>query len=210
LPWNDAPAAVFSRDWKAPGDELLTYDDVNQREWLDLPYLIDAFPVASRDPERRYEAILPELLPGGSLEGFVVARRDDVTALALSAGIDVNVFSLAVNETAVHGLIDLLGATLSFPPRGERYSFGLLDEFANLASGPSRLTANVALVPPVGAAGLGFIPVAELNDDIPSRFTSVMLYRQIPEPATQTTLITMSLLLLLKRLRLSKNVVLAG
>jgi len=30
-------AAVFERDWKEPGDGLLTYDDVNQREWLDVP-----------------------------------------------------------------------------------------------------------------------------------------------------------------------------
>ena len=29
-------AAVFERDWLAPGDGLLTYDDVNKREWLDL------------------------------------------------------------------------------------------------------------------------------------------------------------------------------
>lgn len=29
-------AAVISRDWKTPGDGLLTYDDVNQRVWLDL------------------------------------------------------------------------------------------------------------------------------------------------------------------------------
>ena len=29
-------AEVFERDWKAPGDGLLTHDDVNGREWLDL------------------------------------------------------------------------------------------------------------------------------------------------------------------------------
>ena len=33
---NLCSAAVFERDWKTPGDGLLTYDDVNRREWLDL------------------------------------------------------------------------------------------------------------------------------------------------------------------------------
>ena len=29
-------AAVIERDWQTPGDGLLTFDTVNQREWLDL------------------------------------------------------------------------------------------------------------------------------------------------------------------------------
>ena len=29
-----AHGGVISRDWKTPGDGLLTYDDVNKREWL--------------------------------------------------------------------------------------------------------------------------------------------------------------------------------
>jgi hypothetical protein len=31
-----ARGAVFERDWQTPGDGLLTYDDVNRREWLDV------------------------------------------------------------------------------------------------------------------------------------------------------------------------------
>ena len=33
---NNSSAEVFERDWKTPGDGLLTYDDVNRQEWLDL------------------------------------------------------------------------------------------------------------------------------------------------------------------------------
>ena len=31
-----AQAAAIERDWKTPGDGLLTYDDVSKRGWLDL------------------------------------------------------------------------------------------------------------------------------------------------------------------------------
>jgi len=49
-----ASGAVISRDWKTPGDGLLTYDTVSGREWLDLTYTIEEFPIAIRDPEPRF------------------------------------------------------------------------------------------------------------------------------------------------------------
>jgi hypothetical protein len=33
----EARAGIIARDLEAPGDGLITYDTVNQREWLDLP-----------------------------------------------------------------------------------------------------------------------------------------------------------------------------
>jgi hypothetical protein len=76
-------AAVFERDWKAPGDGLLTYDDVNRREWLDLSQSeLSQFPYPFLEPA------LAELTPGGRFEGFQWATGDDVIALAESAGID--------------------------------------------------------------------------------------------------------------------------
>jgi hypothetical protein len=33
---GQARSEVISRGWKTPRDGLLTYDDVNRREWLDL------------------------------------------------------------------------------------------------------------------------------------------------------------------------------
>jgi hypothetical protein len=86
---NSTSAAVISRDWKTPGDGLLTYDTVNKREWLDLSETILAeFP--SPMFEERYQSVLTETLPGGMLEGFKVAERTDVVALAESAGIDTS------------------------------------------------------------------------------------------------------------------------
>jgi hypothetical protein len=37
---QSSTAAVVAHDWKTPGDDLLTYDTVNKREWLDLPVTV--------------------------------------------------------------------------------------------------------------------------------------------------------------------------
>jgi hypothetical protein len=49
-------AAVIQHDWKTPGDGLLTYDDVNQREWLDLSQTLQSsqFPVANQEAKYQY------------------------------------------------------------------------------------------------------------------------------------------------------------
>ena len=52
-----ARGAVFERDWKTPGDGLLTYDDVNRRVWLDLPFTIEMFPVELRIPSPAIRAL---------------------------------------------------------------------------------------------------------------------------------------------------------
>jgi len=70
--------AVFERDFIVPGDGLLTYDNVNHREWLDLTETVGV----------DLATVLEWMAPGGKLEGFSFALLEDVEALAFSAGVD--------------------------------------------------------------------------------------------------------------------------
>jgi len=177
---SSGAAAVFERDLvPGSGDGLLTFDDVNNRVWLDLPYIITEFPTESRGTDERYQAVLQQLEPGGSLDGFLVANSDDLIALAVSAGIDVSTTSLEVNEQQTVSLIDLLGGTDT--DLGTR---GLLREFSDTPSGPSQLIGLFAVARNNQFAGVRIFPGIENSDDIPSRITSVMLYRQVPEPSS--------------------------
>ncbi|TWT97023.1 hypothetical protein Pla108_28000 [Botrimarina colliarenosi] len=74
-----APAigGVVSRDLFEPGDGLLTYDDVNQREWLE--------PAAATLVDYTQEEFLSDLAEGGAYSGFRFATLDDVRRLADSA-----------------------------------------------------------------------------------------------------------------------------
>ena len=87
---------VIERDWKVAGDGLLTFDDVNRREWLDLSEsLLEQFPGTTlRD---RYLRVVLELNQGGMFEGFTVADSDEVIDLAQSAGIDTSIFRNILN-----------------------------------------------------------------------------------------------------------------
>ncbi|MCA9232407.1 MAG: hypothetical protein KDA57_17290 [Planctomycetales bacterium] len=70
-------AAVIESDFLAPGDGLLTYDDVHHREWLDL----------TQTSLNSLIVIQTAMLPGGLYEGFSFATLKDVEELALSAGV---------------------------------------------------------------------------------------------------------------------------
>ena len=69
-------ADVFERDLvPGSGDGLLTFDDVNQREWLDLTEsILVNFP----------DGAVNELEPGGVFEDFTWATAEDVRSLAES------------------------------------------------------------------------------------------------------------------------------
>jgi len=86
-------AAVFERDWKAPGDGLLTYDDVNNREWLDLSQSIRA-QFGGTTGEENFQNTIAQLEPGGLFEEFTWASADDVREFAVSAGIDITLLIL--------------------------------------------------------------------------------------------------------------------
>lgn len=167
-------AAVFSHDWKTPGDGLLTYDDVNQREWLDLSetLLTDQFPGANL--QMKYRVVLSETRLGGLFEGFSFAKSTDVIALAESAGIDTSTQEYATNSIPTTLLGNLLGLTV--PEDGSRkISVGLIDEFET-SQDTIPLSAVVWTLP--NQAGLIFGKGHAQFGTPPG----VMLYRVISEP----------------------------
>ncbi|MEO0530943.1 MAG: hypothetical protein AAF266_10275, partial [Planctomycetota bacterium] len=66
-----ANAGVVSRDLFEPGDGLLTYDDVNQRKWLDFTVTAGL----------TSDALLAALENDLTLQGFQVAASSDVNNL---------------------------------------------------------------------------------------------------------------------------------
>ncbi len=187
-------AAVFERDWKTPGDGLLTYDDVNGREWLDLSEtLLEQFPrdsLGERFPqEERYQYAILDLAPGMEFAGFAVANRPDILDFSESAGIITGTGSFDTNEAATGDLIDLLGATATFP-NGDKFALGFVDEFS-----VSKLKRIGAIFKRDldsgfnGSAGMGF----SISDDFLRRpsIAGVMLYRTaVPEPSTLLLFLT--------------------
>lgn len=73
-----ATAAIFERDLFEPGDGLLTYDDVNQREWLDLTYT----------EHYTLDDLVTATAPSGPLREFRLAMPEDLNYLASSAGVE--------------------------------------------------------------------------------------------------------------------------
>jgi len=181
---SPALAAVFERDWKAPGDGLLTYDDVNQREWLDLSQtLLEGFPGETLNA--KYESLLSELEPGGLFETFVAAQTADVVALAKSSGIDYHTTDFATNADASLNLIGHLGVTRTNIATGRVSSRGMLDEF-EIPFG-ARPEAIFDYFPPqpayVGNAGL----IVGTDDLVSPSTTGAMLFRRaVPEPSAIT------------------------
>ncbi|HMO85152.1 MAG TPA: hypothetical protein PKC18_09565 [Lacipirellulaceae bacterium] len=178
-------AAVISRDWKTPGDGLLTYDDVNQRVWLDLTESrLSMF--AGTTFEQRYQNALLELEPGGVLAGFQAATQLDIVAFVTSAGIASYSFDFVTNEIPTMQLIDLVGASF-YPAVGGVVSFGLLDELSAPPQSPinQRLTAQLFINPDSGPAGVAGLFIAPGAGDTLSQVgnTGIWLYRAVPEPS---------------------------
>ena len=180
-------AAVFERDWQAPGDGLLTFDDVNKREWLDLSQtlLSDQFPggppVFPGPRERRYQYVAGQTGPGGLFEGFTVAKSQDAAALANSAGIAHTTFDFAANAAPTSVLIQLLGSTHEFSATGSKLAIGLIDE---LDVRFSRLSANYFVYPTSGANGQAGLRLGQSHTEFIAP-PGVMLYRNaVPEPST--------------------------
>lgn len=198
-----AGGAVISRDWKTPGDELLTYDTVSGREWLDLPYTIEMFPVPLRDPEPRFQAVTQAIQPGGLLEGFVLAESSDLIGLAESAGIDVSTHDRETNFANTVALINALGRTDRLSSESSLYTRGLLNELEPTCN--CRMYGNFG--GGSGGAGVSLFSAAQNSDDIPSRVTGVWLYRQaVPEPTTLTPCAILVLLLSWRRTRSATSI----
>lgn len=166
-----ASGALIERDWLALGDGLLTYDDVNQREWLDLTETqLQGFPGESI--EERFFAVVDQTSPGGKFAGFVVGNETELLELALSGGVDPSSMQATVNGAAVSEAIELFGIT--------RFTT------ASVASEALLLGANGE------TEGAGFIYVAGRSESIAhlafdlaqSIDDGVWLYRVVPEPTS--------------------------
>jgi hypothetical protein len=183
-----ARADVFERDWKTPGDGLLTYDDVNQREWLDLSVsLLNQFPVPY------LENAVAQVGPGGLFDGFTWARADDVRAFAESAGIDTTTANYATNQAATRYVIDLLGVTAA--NEIFTYSLGFIDPTGFSTPVPPRAGAAfvVSFNQATGVGSIAGVGISSGNDfftppDNPN-ILGLMLFRSVPEPGSLLLLI---------------------
>jgi hypothetical protein len=176
------PAAVISRDWKTPGDGLLTYDDVNKREWLDLSQtVLSQFPGATR--EDKFQYVVSQLPPGGLFGGFSVAKSNDVSALAVSAGINISVPTSPANVIPVLELGALFSFTIdTSSPTGTKVMAGLLDEFDPPPS--SRRTGAVFAVEFAATPDRAGLQIHGDSDILFNPLPAVYLVRSVPEPTT--------------------------
>jgi len=182
LPWaNYSNAAVIQRNWKTPGDGLLTYDDVNQREWLDLSVsLLNQFP-APQLPNA-----VAEIGAGGRFDGFAWGRKWDVLRLAQSAGINVTTGDYSINQAATRQLIELLGVTLDRPPFVRSAAFIDPTDFAVPAPSQAGVHLYVSVNPLTGEGGIAGVTPSSINDlfypTYDPRIVGLFLFRPVPEP----------------------------
>lgn len=195
-------SAVFERDWVAPGDGLLTYDDVNQREWLDLTET-QLFNFPGNTLQEQYAAVVAHTASGSEYSEFLVAMEDDVRALAESAGINTTTLDFEANGASASIVIDLLGNTIDreTPTKNTRSGGFVATSNQELASVWMTFNSNSR-----AARNAGFRDLSgELERDFgffgppPLLETSgVWLYRQIPEPSTFALLVVPFVVLVLR------------
>ena len=175
-------AAVISRDWKTSGDELLTYDDVNRREWLDLTET-QLFKFPGGTLQERYEAVLTQTSSTGIFAGFRPALQDDVYALAESAGIDTTTLDFSTNSDSAATAASLLG---------------------NATSASPNLSASGYCIDHPIPSSLAFVYVLNARDhriagvqagNFATEYNGVWLYRAVPEPSAYA-LISLAIILL--------------
>ncbi len=176
IPGPDIEAAVSARDWKVQGDGLLTYDDVNQREWLDL-----SVSSLAQFPAPKIENALAEISANGLFAGFTFAKRNDVLALAVSAGIDPTTDSFAKNASPVQSLIELLSPTPPFTG-AILHSIGFVDEIPAPPFPPVYESADFRFDPGSGPEGRASVSIYAGND-LAGFAAGLMLYRVVPEPS---------------------------
>lgn len=198
---GSASGALFERDWLAPGDGLLTYDDVNQREWLDLTET-QLFMYPGNSLAEQLAAVLDETQSGGRFEGFAYAAEGDVRDLAISGGIDITTIDFDVNQEASLEFINLVGNTIDPAIQtSNRRSEGLANSIL-----PDTVVPMVAFVPIariVSAAGYEvFLGTAKPSLDGEIR-SGVWLYRQVPEPSSALVVCTLLPFLFASRLKRS-------
>ena len=186
---SSGTAAVFERDWLALGDGLLTYDDVNQREWLDLTETqIEQFPGDSL--YEQIDSIVAETQPGGLFEGFVLATDSDVRELSESGGIDTSTLEFGTNSAASVLFIGLLGDTTDPSLNtSNQHSRGFVSSIQpELIS--VRITHSVSGRNPEQFAGYSPFQYTPSNPERGAH-DAVWLYRQVPEPSSALVVCTL-------------------
>ena len=193
---RSSTAAILSRDFLNSGDGLLTYDSLNEREWLDI----------TETAGQSIDSIMTSLVPGGTLAEFSIASPEDIFALVESAGYDRSLPNHKNQFLAGNHLIDLLGESLridtefrvsfDYPPDvfTWRISDGLVRDESSGHTVPiavntsGHLPTGVILFQPDIRSYVGpSQPYPLMLDD--SQFRGVWLYRQaVPEPAFITML----------------------
>jgi len=188
LSLDTASAGVISRDWKTPGDGLLTYDDVNRREWLDLTEsMLLQFPGSNFFA--RLQNAQAEFQSGEMFDGFTPANGFDVASLAQSAGIDMSTLDFVTNQAPSHSLVTLLGVT--------HVDASTVTSWGALLGGPGgREATPTALVTihDTSKAGVEFLQVDRSD-------YGLWMYRQIPEPSTSFLMVAMTVILLVLHYR---------
>jgi Caspase domain len=167
-------ADVHSLDWKTTGDGLLTFDDVNRREWLDL----------SVSPFGPFSAVQTQIAAGGDFAGFQIPKLDDVKGFATSAGMNPATLTFSF-EAATH--LEQLVSVTAFDGLSH-YSTGWVQDAVGLDG--HHATANIyAVMAQSGGHGIppqpagGFLGVINYLVGDPSR---TWLYRQ---PTTYAILV---------------------
>lgn len=196
---SSGPAAIISRDWKTPGDGLLTYDTVNKREWLEFS-LTRLSEYSGATLESRFQQVVLKTAPGGEFEGFEVASLDGIRSFLLSAGLPLNADRTQINQQLylpTKQFLTLLdtavmnGVTLGYS------TFGYLNQ-VNVGRPRGRQTAGVfyrdeSSIPARGGVQL---PYSDDSDVLYARNTHVYLVRAVPEPRNLSTSVISFVLLL--------------
>jgi hypothetical protein len=202
----DAQAALIERDWLAPGDGLLTYDNVNGREWLDIPESLLSQFGTDDDVDAAIDAALAETLPGGRFEGFALASREEFFELMESAGIDTTppIFTDDMSALSMQRLIELLGPLSTNP--GMIRTGGVVNGVIFDPPTPP-LPARIAmLLSYTGFIGdstpFGFGRAIEVSrgDGYTVNFLGLLLSRPaIPEPSTCTLVLSVTVTVVIQR-----------
>ncbi|HYO26289.1 MAG TPA: hypothetical protein VEQ85_15215, partial [Lacipirellulaceae bacterium] len=143
------------------------YDDVNQREWLDLTESRLSM-YSGFSWEQRFASLLPELEPGKTFAGFAVATGPHLIALAESAGIHIGTSNFLLNGDPVRRLLDLVGSTRNGFPLEGRAALGLLNDVSSPTAllPNTRISGQLEYFPFAGSGGRAQLSVAPGYRDV--------------------------------------------
>lgn len=200
----DTRGAIISKDWKQPGDGLLTVNIDNGLEYLDLSLTnLAGFPGTL--VEDRYQAVIAQTVQGGLFEGFMVSNRNQATSLLNSAGIVADTSDFATNGLPTSTLISFLSATEV--SGNDLLAHALIDEVLQRNTLRNRTVVSLGYRPQAGLSGvaygrLQFGPeiVIQTYPDLDATYAVLLVRSSVPEPASSTLLLCVLFIRLRKRM----------